>query len=132
MKTFSFPVKIYYEDTDAGGIVYHANYLKFFERARTEYFGQFGRTLQELHQQDGVMFVVTHCDVHFRRPAKLNDEYDVVSDVIDVKKTSLVFHQQLFLKGDRSQVLCEARVTIVSLNRDFRPTRLPEELFRKF
>ena len=131
---FIWPIRVYYEDTDAGGVVYYANYLKFFERARSEW-------LNDLHidqsrlLDEGVAFVVRHADIDFVRPARLNEQLEIISTIIDLRGVSLVFKQQLFRQNDRQQLLCEAEIKVACLQLDsFTPCRIPaavkEELQR--
>ncbi len=99
MNTFHWPVTVYYEDTDAGGVVYHANYLKFFERARTEMLRAVGVHQQSLLEQ-GIGFVVRHMEIDFLKGAKLDDHLEVVTRVSELKKASLTFCQDsLILKA---------------------------------
>ncbi|WP_406666730.1 tol-pal system-associated acyl-CoA thioesterase [Gallaecimonas sp. GXIMD1310] len=108
-----WPVRIYYEDTDAGGIVYHANYLKFFERARTEWLRQLGVEQDGLLAMD-VAFVVRSVKMENHLPARFNELLQVVSQVVQLKRASLVFHQQLLREG--GQLLCEADVRVACVD----------------
>ena len=131
---FIWPVRVYYEDTDAGGVVYYANYLKFFERARSEWLNHLGIDQARLLVED-IAFVVKNADVDFNRPARLNDELEVVSRITKMRGVSLKFEQQLYIKGDRQQVMCEGRIKVACLKLEsFTPCRIPaavrEELQR--
>lgn len=116
---------VYYDDTDAGGIVYHANYLKFAERARTDALRLLGYSQHALAQEEGVIFVVTHADISFRRPARLDDMITVESRLIDVQKMRMTMEQTL-LKADEH--LTTMRIRLAAINRESRAVRLPERL----
>ena len=107
METFEWPVTVYYEDTDAGGVVYHANYLKFFERARTEMLRSIGLNQQVLLEQH-IGFVVRHIDIDFLKGARLDDKLTVNTSVSQLKKASLTFCQELV--NPEGQLLCKAIV----------------------
>jgi len=131
---FIWPLRVYYEDTDAGGVVYYANYLKFFERGRSEWLNQLGIDQPKLLAEN-IVFVVKHADVDFITPARLNDELVVVTRIIEMRGVSLVFQQQLFRRGDRHKALCEAKIKVACLKLEsFTPCRIPaavrEELQR--
>ena len=91
---FQFPVRVYYEDTDAGGIVYHANYLKFLERARTEWLRSLGIE-QDVWLEQSIAFVVRHMDIDFRHAARFNQQLLVTNRIADLKRASVVFAQQI-------------------------------------
>jgi acyl-CoA thioester hydrolase len=118
----SIKVKIYYEDTDAGGVVYYANYLRYMERARTEFLAEQGINISELHNQ-GLFFVVTHVDINYKRPARLGDTVDVTTEVTEMKKASMTILNRVCREGI---VMVEALVTIACIDRDGRPKRLPD------
>ncbi len=118
----SIKVKIYYEDTDAGGIVYHANYLRYLERARTEFLKEQGIDVAEYHRK-GIFFAVVHIDIYYKSPAQLGDILTVTTEVAEIKKASLTVKNQIF-KDDR--LLVEAFITFACLNSSYRPLRLPE------
>lgn len=120
---FQWPITVYYEDTDAGGVVYHANYLNFFERARTEYLRHLGI------EQQGLLtlktgFVVRHMDIDFIQAAKLDDQLIVHTQVTQIKKASLSFYQKLVnLDGI---ILCQAQVKIACVNMEkMKPQAIP-------
>jgi len=125
-KTFSFPIRVYYEDTDAGGIVYYANYLKFAERARTEYLRHFGLDQETMLKEKGVGFVVRDCHISYKSPAKLDDALNITCKVSELKGVSLKMEQKLY-RGDT--VLAEIEITLVFLSlATMRPTKIPEEI----
>jgi acyl-CoA thioester hydrolase len=116
-------IKIYYEDTDAGGVVYYAHYLRFMERARTELLADKGIDVAEYHSK-GYFFPVVHVDISYRRPAKLGDILEVRTDVIEIKNATLVVKQEVF-RDD--QLIVEATVKLACINTDGKPRRLPDE-----
>jgi acyl-CoA thioester hydrolase len=118
--------RVYYEDTDAGGVVYHARYLGFFERGRTEYFRERGLSVQKLHA-DGTVFPVVRMELDFRAPARLDDLVKVETLLESVGNTSFVMAQRLLMAAD-GKLLVEARVTLVCVNDRMKPKRLPLEL----
>ena len=121
--TFSFPVRVYWEDTDAGGIVFYANYLKFFERARTEWLRSLGVEQQQLKDQIGGMFVVAETNVRYLRPARLDDELMVTATLEKSGRASLTIWQQVFLKNT---LLCEGSIRIGWVTAvDLQPNRIP-------
>ena len=125
-KTFSFPIRIYYEDTDAGGIVYYANYLKYAERARTEYLRHLGLNQDTLLKEQGVGFVVRDCHISYKSPAKLDDALHITCKIRDLKGVSLKMEQKLY-RGDT--ILCEIEITLVFLSLpNMRPTKIPSEI----
>ena len=127
---FIWPIRVYYEDTDAGGVVFYANYLKFFERARSEWLNHLGIDQAELLADDRA-FAVTKADVDYRKPARLNDELEIVTQVVELAGASLTFRQQLFFRRDRhtrheQQLICDALIKVVCLRLStFTPCRLP-------
>ncbi len=127
---FCFSVRVYWEDTDAGGIVFYANYLKFFERARTEWLRASGIGQQQLLESTGGMFVVVETSVRYLRPARLDDELIVTADVIETGRASLTIVQQVLLKTERTEtVLCEGTVRIGWVNaQSLQPRRIPAAL----
>ncbi|MDR9829693.1 tol-pal system-associated acyl-CoA thioesterase [Vibrio sp. FNV 38] len=125
-KPFQWPVTVYYEDTDAGGVVYHSNYLKYFERARTELLRSVHISQQVLLEQN-LGFVVRHMDIDFLHGARLDDHLTVNTYIRDTKKVSLVFCQEIVnLEG---KALCRATVKIACVDTDkMRPKAIPNEL----
>ncbi len=128
MNKFIWPVRVYYEDTDAGGVVFYANYLKFFERARTEMLRAMGYEQDELSATEGVIFVVRSVQVDYLSPARFNEQLQVSATVSLAKKASLTF-EQVITRGD--EVLCQGSVRIACLDvQTMRPKAIPETLFR--
>lgn len=125
-RTFSFPIRIYYEDTDAGGIVYYANYLKYAERARTEFLRHLGLNQEEMLKNMGMGFVVRDCHISYKSPAKLDDALNITCKVTEIKGVSLKMEQKLY-RGDT--VLSEIEITLVFLSLPaMRPTKIPTEI----
>jgi acyl-CoA thioester hydrolase len=119
-------VRVYYEDTDAGGVVYYANYLRFFERARTEWLRALGFGQERLAAEDGIVFAVRHVDIDYLKPARLDDELTVEAWIDEAGRASLTFGQRL-LRDD--QVLSTATVKVVCLAGDnFKPVALPTDI----
>jgi acyl-CoA thioester hydrolase len=128
MKNFNWPVRVYYEDTDAGGVVFYANYLKFFERARTEMLRAMGFEQDELIATEGIIFVVRSVQVDYLSPARFNEQLQVSAEVSEAKKASLTF-EQMVTRGDN--VLCKGVIRIACLDaQTMRPKAIPEILFR--
>jgi acyl-CoA thioester hydrolase len=126
MKEFSWPIRVYYEDTDAAGVVYHSNYLKYMERARTEWLREIGFSLEALREDTGNIIVVSEMDVKFLRPAKLDDLLEVQSTLFKITGASFLFDQNILKSQEQ---ICSARVKGVCLNAlTFKPQRLPAEL----
>ena len=131
---FQWPVRVYWEDTDAGGIVFYANYLKFFERARTEWLRSLGLEQQRLREQVGGMFVVTDTQVRYHRPARLDDLLIVSAEVQDAARATLTIRQAAYVQagaeaGSPSQLLCEATIRIGWVDAtSLRPQRIPAAL----
>jgi len=128
MKEFLWPVRVYYEDTDSGGVVYYANYLKFMERARTEWLRSLGFEQDELREKEGVLFAVRKVGVEFRSPARFNDALQVSVQLISRGKASLVFRQEIRSAAD-GRVLCDGEVKIACIDAaSFRPAPIPHAL----
>ena len=122
--TFNFPIRIYYEDTDAGGIVYHANYLKFCERARTEFLRELGIE-QDAYLKHNIAFVVKSMDIDFKSAAKFNDELIVSTTVSRLKKVSVEFEQ--IIKNKNEQLVFSAKVQVACVNTTvMKPMAIPE------
>ncbi len=119
-------VRIYYEDTDAGGVVYHANYICYMERARTEFLRERGHSVKDLHEM-GVIFPVVALEVNYRAPARLDDLLEVETQIAAVRNSSFVAAQQVKRKQD-GKLLVEARVTLACVGPGMRARRLPPEL----
>ena len=128
---FHWPLRIYWEDTDAGGIVFYANYLKFFERSRTEWLRAAGVGQQQLRELTGGMFVVSDAQLRYHRPARLDDELIVTAQLQETGRASLTIGQQALLKPEqmtdsRPVLLCEGTIRIGWVDAaTMRPARMP-------
>lgn len=130
MKEFNWTVRVYYEDTDAGGLVYHTSYLKYMERARTECLRALGFSQGQLRRDQGILFVVNQLSVDFKRPAMLDDELTVTTVLSKPGGASLIFRQTIYRK---EQELVEAVIGIACLSADsYTPTRMPTTLLSGF
>jgi len=127
---FHWPLRIYWEDTDAGGIVFYANYLKFFERARTEWLRSLGIEQHSLREQTGGMFIVSETQVRYLQPSRLDDELIVTAELADKGRASMVIRQQAFLKSaDAPRLLAEASIRIGWVDAaSLKPTRIPSSI----
>ena len=134
---FEFPVRIYWEDTDAGGIVFYANYLKFFERARTEWLRSLGIGQQQLREQTGGIFVVTDARLRYLRPARLDDELIVTAQLQETGRSSLTIVQQALLNNEQAPnqprvLLSEGTIRIGWVDAaSMRPARIPSTLLEQ-
>lgn len=123
--THRFALRVYYEDTDLAGIVYYANYLRFIERARTEWARARGVDQLRLHRESGLVFVVRRIEADYLRPARFDDWLEVATAPAEATTARLVLLQEVLRDGE---VLFRARVTLVALGSDGRPRRLPADL----
>ncbi|MEJ2256864.1 MAG: YbgC/FadM family acyl-CoA thioesterase [Woeseiaceae bacterium] len=123
---FEFPVRVYYEDTDAQGVVYYANYFRFMERARTEWLRSLGVDMVHLQEHDRRIFVVVEVNVRFHAPARLNDDLVVTAGLVDRTRTWFDIEQKIFRNSTDGQLLISGIVKAAYLDADsMRPTRLP-------
>lgn len=123
MSSFRWPVRVYYEDTDGGGVVYHANYLKFMERGRTEWLRRLGFEQTVLRSELGVLFVVREVRLKYRKPACFDDALEVVTELRGVGRSLLEFEQTI-LRGEESLTEAEVEVVCVDAER-FKPVAMP-------
>ena len=136
LNSFTLPVRVYYEDTDAGGVVYHSNYISFMERARTEWLRSLGYEQDVLIREQGIVFVVRSVQVDYLKPARFNDLLLVEARIHEIGRTSVHFQQNIWRKNNFSQE-CEhliagvVRVVCVDAER-FRPLPIPSEIRGKF
>jgi len=133
--SFQFPVRVYWEDTDAGGIVFYANYLKFFERARTEWLRHLGLEQHQLKQDTGGMFVVIDTQLKYHRPAQLDDLLQVSAVMQDKGRASMVIAQQARRTENDggNTLLCEGTIRIGWVNAaKMKPERIPSTLLELF
>ena len=128
-ENFFHKLKVYYEDTDAGGTVYYANYLKFLERARTEALVTLGFNNKKIKEDFGSLIIVKSCNIEYKRPAYLEDELNIRSFVKSITKTSFFMHQFISRGED---IIVEAKVHLVFVNDKGKPMRIPRILFQDF
>ncbi len=128
---FVWPVRVYYEDTDAAGVVFYANYLNFMERARTEWLRKIGFEQDKLKQEKNILFAVRNVTIDYLKPAYFNELLSVRSKLIDQRPASLVFNQSIF--NDNNVKLCVAEIKIACLNSiNMKPEPIPETILTEF
>ena len=125
MKTFTFKLKVYYEDTDAGGVVYYANYLKFMERARSDALKSLGFTNKLLIEENGTYIIVKSCKINYIKPALLEDDLEIKSNIKEITKTSFFMLQKVFRGNDQ---ITDAEVHLVTIDKKGKPVKIPERL----
>ena len=129
MNIFHWPVRVYYEDTDAGGVVFYANYLRFFERARTEMLRSLGFEQDQLINEQQLIFVVRSVQVDYLKPARFNDSLDVSAEIVSAKKVSFDF-EQLITRDN--ELLCKGNVRIACLDTiTMKPKKISETIIQK-
>ena len=128
-ENFFHKLKVYYEDTDAGGVVYYANYLKFLERARTEALVTLGFSNKKIKEDFGALIIVKSCNIEYKISAQLEDELNIRSFVKSITKTSFLMHQFISRGKD---LIAEAKVHLVFVNTKGKPMKIPESLFQDF
>ena len=121
---FKSRFKVYYEDTDSGGVVYYANYLKFLERARTDAISSLDFSNNKLIEKFGIFIIVKSCNLNFLRPAKLEDNLNIISKVMEVKNVSIKMKQNIFVNDS---MIVEAEILLASVNNEGKPSKLPDE-----
>ena len=128
-ENFYHNVKVYYEDTDAGGVVYYANYLKYLERARTEALLTIGLSNLQIKDKYGALIIVKSCNIEYKKSAYLEDELTIRSFIKSVTKTSF-FMNQIITKGD--DVITESQIHLVFVNENSKPVKVPQIIFDNF
>ena len=128
-ENFFHKLKVYYEDTDSGGVVYYANYLKYLERARSEAIYSLGLTNTKLQKDYGTLIIVKSCNIEYKKSAQLEDELKIRSFVKSITKTSF-FMNQIITKGE--DTIVEAQVHLVFVNKESKPVKIPDEIYSKF
>tara|TARA_B100000989_G_C19296334_1_gene366540 strand:- start:152 stop:559 length:408 start_codon:yes stop_codon:yes gene_type:complete len=121
--SFKYNLKIYYEDTDAGGVVYYANYLKFLERARSEAIYELGFSNTELKKKFGILIIVKSCNIDYKKPAVFEDKLSIISTIIEITKTSFVMRQNI---KRNEELIAVADIRLVSVNSNGKPTKIPD------
>ena len=124
-KYFKYKFKIYYEDTDSGGIVYYANYLIYLERARSEAIYSLGLTNTNLQKDHDTLIIVKSCNIEYKKPAKFEDELNIISSILSKTKTSFTMLQ--IIKKNK-EIISEATVQLVTVNKEGKPIKIPEIL----
>lgn len=145
-REFFWPIRVYYEDTDSGGVVYYANYLKFMERARTELLRSIGYEQDQLQQELGIIFAVHSANIQYKKPARFNDELNVITSIAALGRASIHFKQSIYLaashhdeaftgvgsSGLLAGLLSEAEIKIACLNaKQFTPQSIPSNIIKK-
>jgi len=128
-ENFYHSVKVYYEDTDAGGVVYYANYLKYLERARTEALAKIGLSNLQIKEKFGALIIVKSCNIEYKKSAHLEDQLSIRSFVKSVTKTSFFMNQ--FITNDETPIV-EAQVHLVFINEKGKPVKVPDIIFDNF
>ena len=129
---FIWPVRVYYEDTDAQGVVYYANYFRFMERARTEWLRSLGVDQPKLMHEERRIFVVTEAEAKFVVPAKFNDELAVTARLANLTRATFDIEQNIYLNNLEGTLLCRGSVKAAYLNADtMRPVRVPASIFEE-
>ena len=128
-KEFKYNTKVYYEDTDAAGIVYYANYLKFLERARSEIIYTFGLTNKKLLNDYNTLIIVKSCNIKYKKPAKFEDVLTINSRLLLISKVSFTMEQ--IIKRD-NETISDAEVVLVTVNNQGKPVKIPEVLLKSF
>ena len=124
-KEFKYNTKVYYEDTDAAGIVYYANYLKFLERARSEAIYSIGLTNKKLLNDHGTIIIVKSCNIDYKKPAKFEDSLEIISKIKTISKSSFTMDQIIKRKDE---IISESEVVLVTVNAEGKPIRIPDVL----
>ena len=128
-ENFFHKIKIYYEDTDSGGVVYYANYLKFLERARTEALFSIGYSNKKIKEKFNSLIIVKSCNIDYKKPANLEDELKIRSFVKSITKTSF-FMNQIISRDE--EIIVEAQIHLVFINENGKPVKIPDEIYSQF
>ena len=128
-ENFYHTVKVYYEDTDAGGVVYYANYLKYLERARTEALASIGLSNLQIKQKFGALIIVKSCNIEYKKSAHLEDELKIRSFIKSITKTSFVMNQ--FVTRNQEAIV-DAQIHLVFINENSKPVKVPDLIFDNF
>ena len=125
MIEFSWPVRVYYEDTDAGGVVYYSNYLKFLERARTELLRKLGFELDELAREQNILFIVRKVTIDYLKPAFFNDLLSVNVRIVDLRKASMIFQHEIL--NQQEDCICQAEILLACIDQTtMKPVTIPD------
>tara|TARA_B100000674_G_scaffold457288_1_gene432612 strand:+ start:195 stop:608 length:414 start_codon:yes stop_codon:yes gene_type:complete len=126
-KSFNHKVKVYYEDTDAGGVVYYANYLRFLERARSEALSEVGLSNLKIKKDYGALIVVKSCNIDFNKSARLEDKLKINSNIISFSKTSFTMSQSIYRNKD---IIVNSKVHLVFVNEKSKPIKIPTNILK--
>jgi len=124
-ENFFHKLKVYYEDTDSGGVVYYANYLKYLERARSEAIYSLGLTNTNLQKDHDTLIIIKSCNIEYKKPAKFEDELEIISSILSKTRTSFTM-LQIIKKNE--EIISEATVQLVTVNKEGKPIKIPEIL----
>ena len=128
-ENFFHKIKVYYEDTDSGGVVYYANYLKFLERARTEALFSIGYSNKKIKEKFNSLIIVKSCNIDYKKSASLEDELKIRSFVKSITKTSF-FMNQIISRDE--EIIVDAKIHLVFVNKNGRPVKIPDEIYSQF
>ena len=128
LKEFTHEIKVYYEDTDSGGVVYYSNYLKFLERARTEFINSIGLSNKKLLEEFKTLIIVKACNIEYLKPAKLEDKLQIHSSIVSFNKASFVIHQNI---KKNNYLIVKAKLKLVTVNQEGKPVKIPSVLEKK-
>ena len=128
-ENFFHKLKVYYEDTDSGGVVYYANYLKFLERARTEALFEIGFSNKKIQEKFNSLIIVKSCNIEYKKSAYLEDDLQIKSFVVSTSKTSFLMNQSIFKD---EELIVEAKIHLVFINEKFKPVKIPEKILSDF
>ena len=128
-KSFTHNVKVYYEDTDAGGVVYYANFLKYLERARTEALSTIELSNTKIKNDFGALIIVKSCNIEYKKSAYLEDDLQIKSFVVSTSKTSFIMNQLIFKD---EELIVEAKIHLVFINEKSKPVKIPEKILTEF
>ena len=128
-ENFFHKLKVYYEDTDSGGVVYYANYLKFLERARTEALFSIGYSNNKIQEEFKSLIIVKSCNIEYKKSAYLEDELTIRSFVKSITRTSFFMNQKI---TKNNELIVEAQIHLVFVNKDGKPIKIPDQIYSKF
>lgn len=132
-KSFSWPIRVYYEDTDAGGVVFYANYLRFLERARTEWLRGFGYEQDQLRDKENVVFAVREVNIKYLKPARFNEQLTVTVENLQLKQASMSMSQSIYrLSEGKNELIVNSTVNVVCLHSEsFSPSPIPKPMYEE-
>ncbi len=128
-KDFTHTIKVYYEDTDSGGVVYYSNYLNFLERARTEMINSLGLSNIKLLNEHNTLIIVKSCNIEYMKPAKLEDNLQIYSSIESLNKASFIIMQNIKKNDD---IIVKAKLKLVTVNKKGKPIKIPADLIKRF